>query len=180
MILKNRAYTNENGVVDDGMLTDHPADEVAVIGEWIRRNIRKSRSVLKGHTSYGLKHILEEDTHIYMTNNEFKDAMLLAGFQPVDANALNWTFRIVLLREENVNPSPFFKWVLKFGGESSLEGDFAADVEHDFEFPVFADYGIIHDYLENAGACDGAMEVFDRLWEAYEREHSREETCKCC
>jgi len=171
MILNNRAFTDENGVVDDGMVTDHPADEVAVIGEWIRKNIRKGKSV-NNHSSYGLKHILEHDTHIYMTNNEFKDAMLLAGFKPVDANELNWRFRIVIIREENINPSPFYKWIQRYDGENSPEGDFAADAKHDFEFPVFANHDIILDYLECSNACDAAIEVFERLWKIYERENS--------
>lgn len=171
MFLNNRAFTDENGYVDDGLITSHPADEVAVIGEWIRMNIRKGRNI-NSYSSYGLKHILEHDTHIYMTNNAFKDAMLLAGFKPVDANELNWRFRIVLLREENVNPNPFFNWLMKFDGEDSPEGDFAGDAKHDFEFPVFANHDIIFDYLESNHACDGAIEVFEELWKAYERENS--------
>lgn len=45
-------------------------------------------------TSYGLKHILEHDTGIYLTNNEFKDAMLICGYEPVNPQELNWTYCI--------------------------------------------------------------------------------------
>ena len=41
-----------------------------------------------------MKHLLERDTKIYMTNNQFKDAMLLCGYEPVDERLLNWNYRI--------------------------------------------------------------------------------------
>ena len=46
------------------------------------------------HTSYGLKHYLEHDTGIYVTNNAFKDAMLICGFEPADPHELNWHYCI--------------------------------------------------------------------------------------
>jgi uncharacterized protein YozE (UPF0346 family) len=172
MIIKGGAYTNENKVDDANLLTDLEPDEQLKVGGWIRNNIRAGRIVMKGHSSYGLKHILERDTGIYMTNNQFKDAMLLAGHKPVNPRELNWHFRIVLVREVNYNPSPFVKWVLKYLGKHSPEGDFADDVKNDFEFPVFAEYSVIKNYLEYIGACDRCQEIFEELWKAYERENS--------
>ena len=40
------------------------------------------------------KHMLERDTDIYMTNNQFKDAMLACGFLPVNERELNWHYCI--------------------------------------------------------------------------------------
>lgn len=171
MLKNGRAYTVENGSVDDGLVTDFNTYRISEIGEWIRKNIRKSKTILHGYTSYGLKHMLEEDTGIYMTNNQFKDAMLLAGFEAVDVKELNWKFKITLVREINHNPSPFFKWAMKFDGVNSPEGDFANDMKNDFTFPVFADHEIIQDYLDRLGACDAARNVFEDLWTAYEREN---------
>lgn len=94
MIKNGRPYTNENGSIDDTLITSRNAAEFLIIMKWISENIFTSKSVLNGHTSYGLKHILEHDTGIYLTNNEFKDAMQLAGFNPVDCNELNWRYCI--------------------------------------------------------------------------------------
>ena len=64
--------------------------EIAAVDEWIRKNVRTGKKILHGHTSYGMKHMLEHDTGIYLTNNEFKDASLLAGYQTVNPKDLNW------------------------------------------------------------------------------------------
>lgn len=171
MIRNNRPCTNENGYIDDGLITDKSADEIEAVCGWIRDNIRPARKILQGRTSYGLKHILEHDTGVYLTNNEFKDALFLAGFKPVRPDELNWRYRIVLVRELNYNPSPFFQWVSKnYSGVDSPLGDFAKDMVHDKEFPILAEKGVIKKYLFWLGACSGAMEAFDELWRLYERE----------
>ena len=79
---------------------DHPdsfkdllGDEQETVLRWIRANIKHRRTV-SDWTSYGLKHELERDTGLYITNGAFKGGMLQCGFGPVDLDALNWTFRI--------------------------------------------------------------------------------------
>ncbi len=57
-------------------------------------NLFSRKTVLDTHTSYGLKHILERDTGLYLTNNEFKDAMLMCGYKPTNPNDLNWCYCI--------------------------------------------------------------------------------------
>lgn len=57
-------------------------------------NLLPAQNVLSGHTSYGMKHILESRTGSYMTNNQFKEAMMECGFFPVVVDELNWRFRI--------------------------------------------------------------------------------------
>ena len=105
-------------------------------------------TILAGRTSYGMKHILHDDTEVYLTNNQFKDAMLLAGYKPVDPNELNWRYWIALTRDINVNPSPFFRWIIRYADESSPRGDFVRGMKLDFQFPALADHGIIQNYLE--------------------------------
>lgn len=61
---------------------------------WIRANVFPGKKPLLDTSSYGMKHILEYRTGIYMTNNQFKEAMLLCGFFPVDKERLNWCYRI--------------------------------------------------------------------------------------
>ena len=79
---------------DEALLTDLPKEDQEAVLDWIRNNIIPRKTKLSGHTSYGIKHICEGDTKIYTTNNQFKHAMLLAGYKPVDAHDLNWTYRI--------------------------------------------------------------------------------------
>jgi len=168
MIKNNRPYSVENGSIDDALITDRSIEDIDMVMRWIKDNIRPSDKVLYGRTSYGLKHILEHDTKIYLTNNEFKDAMMFAGYLPVDENELNWRYHILLVKEINDNPSPFFKWVIKeYEGKNSPQGDFASDMAGDFRFPMIAHYGVIKRYLNHIGACDGAMRAFEELWSAY-------------
>ena len=61
---------------------------------WIKANVIPRETPLDGHTGYGMKHVLEHRTNIYMTNNQFKEAMLLCGFYPVTVDELNWHYCI--------------------------------------------------------------------------------------
>ena len=172
MIKNGRPYSIENGCEDASLLTDESDDVIATVTEWIRTNVRKSRKILHGRTSYGIKHILQHDTGVYLTNNQFKDAMLTAGFAPVDPNELNWRYRIILTREINCNPNPFFNWAGKNASDiAGPEGDFVADMLRDFKFPVFADHDVLVRYLHRVNACSNAIEAFETLWSAYEREN---------
>ena len=177
MIKNGRPYTIESGFdsVDDALITDLEAHEIDTVGKWIKENIRGSRKIYKYSTSYGLKHILNNDTGIYLTNNQFKDALLLAGYNPVDPNELNWRYKIILVKEVNYNPSLFFKWLKKYESDKSYYGDFASDVARDFSFPVFANCKIIRTYLEHKGACDNALKAFNDLWLEYCREKGETE-----
>ena len=94
MIKDGKPYTNENGWTDDGLITDRSENERETALRWIRENIRPRKTPLRERTSYGIKHILQRDTKLYLTNNEFKSAMLLCGYEPVDPNELNWHYRI--------------------------------------------------------------------------------------
>ena len=94
MIKNGRPYSNENGWIDDGLITNKPQEIQDIVLSWIRNNFLPRKTELTGSTSYGLKHILQSDMGIYLTNNEFKDAMMMCGFNPVNPNKLNWTYRI--------------------------------------------------------------------------------------
>ena len=61
---------------------------------WLYFNVLSAKKKLDGHTSYGMKHLLEDRTKIYMTNNQFKEAMLICGFFPTEPDELNWHFCI--------------------------------------------------------------------------------------
>lgn len=94
MLLLGRPYTDENGHIDDELFTDLTEEDQAKVMTWIKENIIPIKGVNYKHTSYGLKHYIQKELGIYMTNNQFKDAMLEAGFYPADPNKLNWNYRI--------------------------------------------------------------------------------------
>lgn len=102
MMLLGRPYTDENGWVDKELITDLPEEKKNACITWIKMNIYPRATKNPSITSYGLKHCLERDTGIYLTNNQFKDAMLECGYEPCDPNELNWHYRIS-------NKSPAFK-----------------------------------------------------------------------
>ena len=167
MIKNNRPYTNENGYEDAELITDTTPVEMKAVQEWIRDNIRPADTVYE-RSSYGLKHFLEHDTGVYLTNNQFKDAMYLAGFMPEDENELNWSYRIFFPREVSYNPSPFVRWLKeKHLGKDTPIGDLAADVAAETSFPVFAEHSVIKQYLEYMNACDGVMDAFETAWKEY-------------
>lgn len=162
-----RPVTSYKNDIDNKLLTDLSCEDIMQINKWIKDNIRTSNSINE-RNSYSLKHVLEKDTRIYLTNNQFKDAMLLAGFNPVKEDEINWRFRVALVREINNNPNPFFKWLKKVP-EGTKERDFAEDVLMDLDFPVFANHDIIKDYLEERNACYAVMDLFEELWENFEK-----------
>lgn len=98
-VRRTRDANGETGfLVETGNDREHfsqlSEEEQSKALKWIGFNVIPAEKVLDGHTSYGMKHILESRTNIYMTNNQFKEAMLRCGFFPADAGELNWHFYI--------------------------------------------------------------------------------------
>ena len=79
---------------DEALLTELSKEEKQKVLNWIEENVSPRKTVYEGSSSYGLKHIQEHDTGIYLTNNQFKHAMLLAGFTPDKNYMLNWHYCI--------------------------------------------------------------------------------------
>ena len=79
-----------------------PEQKEALLG-WIKDTLTTAR---RRHpmTSYGLKHVFEKDG-FYITNGQFKGAMLAAGHAPVDPDALNWSFRVKAIAKP-LEPAP--------------------------------------------------------------------------
>jgi len=68
---------------------------------WIRAAIKPaSRVAQHAQSSYGLKHVYEHGTGVYVTNGEFKGAMIACGLLPTDPEARNPVYRIHRVREE--------------------------------------------------------------------------------
>lgn len=79
---------------DNHHFSDLTEAEQKMAIRWLRYNILPSTTPLEDHSSYCMKHVLEKRTNIYMTNNQFKEAMLRCDFAPVDTDELNWHFFI--------------------------------------------------------------------------------------
>jgi len=171
MIKNDRPQTVEvkGSAADTSLLTDLTPHDIEVVGKWIRANIEHSDTECP-HNSYSLKHLLEADTGIYLTNNQYKDAMLLAGFKPITENEINWRFRCSYIPDKIRNLNPFAIWARSANDITAPERDFISDMENDKDFPIFAEHQIILDYLGIEGACDGAIEAFEALWDKYLQE----------
>lgn len=78
--------------LDDGLLDDLPRKTRREVLKWISDNfyIRKTPN-LNYHT-YWLKHALQYETGIYITDNQMKDAFLKSGFYPLDKYEETWKF----------------------------------------------------------------------------------------
>src|SRR5215213_9517046 len=67
-------------------------EEQAALLEWIRLAVKPAKTIAPS-TSYSIKHDFEA-VAFYITNGQFKGAMLASGYAPVDPDELNWEFRI--------------------------------------------------------------------------------------
>lgn len=79
---------------DTELLTDLPKEDQDKVLAWITQNLYPRKTPLYGNSSYGLKHAMTSATKVYVTNNQFKHAMMLCGFYPVDERELNWHYGI--------------------------------------------------------------------------------------
>jgi hypothetical protein len=62
---------------------------VKEICEWIRLHLRSIQSINPHRSSYGLKHIVEDDIE-YVANGEFIAAMLMCGYRYTKDGANAW------------------------------------------------------------------------------------------
>ena len=167
MLKDGRPYTIEDDQYADIMLLSNCSTaEIRSIDSWIRNNIRKG-DTLSSHTSYTLKHLLQQDISVYLTNNQFKDAMLLAGYLPEDPSEINWRYRIIFLRDVNGNPNPFLQWANDHTKGLTFWEVFVRSLRYDSEFPIFAEYHIMSNYLKESGARPEEMDMFQKLWKEY-------------
>ena len=61
---------------------------------WIRRYMKPIDHINHMHTSSGLRMMMQEDTGVVVTDRQFKQIALSEGFEPADAIAQEWEFRI--------------------------------------------------------------------------------------
>lgn len=121
MIKNGKPYTCEKGHTDFDLMSDgetmgHMSQEMfeKQVYAWIDRYILPAKRVNNMYNSYSLKHRLENWAvgGLYITNNQFKDAMLIKGFKPIDENELNWRYAIRISNADDngrVTPKELFK-----------------------------------------------------------------------
>lgn len=68
-------------------------EEFAAAKLWCVANLRPSKTLNRNHTSYGMKHIAEEEIG-YITNGVFIAAMLAAGFRMESQPGYNVRFYV--------------------------------------------------------------------------------------
>ncbi len=80
---------------------DHPGEydtlspeAQAALQYWIKHAIQPAKKVDNNNSSYGLQHDYQRETKLYVSNAQFKGAMLIAGYQPTELNDQHWHFKI--------------------------------------------------------------------------------------
>ncbi|TQD27944.1 hypothetical protein FKV42_02410 [Methanolobus vulcani] len=74
--------------------------EIKTIDDWIIENILPQKGSKKTYASFALKTLFEESpVGFFVTNKQFKEAMVRCNFAPVNKNKLNWDFRVSLKSE---------------------------------------------------------------------------------
>jgi hypothetical protein len=89
-IIDGRAWT----INDEFTIVDIPSIELDTVISWIKLNIIPNATPFYEVSSYDLAVALEKETGVYITNNQFKDAMLECGYYPADEGETNWNFCI--------------------------------------------------------------------------------------
>jgi len=71
----------DDGEIASGDISKHP-EEFKAICDFLNKNIGHTKTVnTKGNSSYGLKHIVEDMIHHYISNGMFMAAALACGYK---------------------------------------------------------------------------------------------------
>lgn len=76
-----------------------PAEKEA-LQYWIEHAIQPAPKVDEHQSSYGLKYEYARETKCYVSNAQFKGAMLVAGYLPTKQGEQNWHFAIMPSNDE--------------------------------------------------------------------------------
>ena len=180
MIINGRPFTNECKHNDSRLITECTNEQQETVKRWIGNNIAPSKSICS-QTSYNLKHRLQEDTKIYLTNNQFKDAMLMfGGYKPKNENCLNWEYYARFKR--GINAETFGEWLEQYRyyyGQFDRTfnmhkmGQYIVKSE---KFPICEDFEKMKNYV-----CEcisnftppflrkNDLQTFEKLWNGYQR-----------
>lgn len=79
---------------DEYHLLDLPEEIQDLVLDWVFWNFLPAQKLYPHKDSNFLKSVLQKRTNIYLSNNQFKEAMLTIGFWPRDLKELNWCFYV--------------------------------------------------------------------------------------
>ena len=173
---KGEIMMREFNVNDPQSFCELTSNQQEVLLSWIRDNFISMNTFNVQKTSYHMKHIFEED-NFYVTNGQFKGAMLKAGFRVKNPESDNWYFNVS-------NRSPAFKMAMdrnRFEGkiisfkdwlkttdyrvfEKSTLGQLVNDILAD-DFPVACEKYILFKYLSTLSETQ--LSIFDKLYDNY-------------
>lgn len=80
--------------VDDALMSDLAANTRRIVQDWIRDTFNPIKSYNAKHSTYSLKHLLENKTGVYLTNNQMKDALLNMGYTCQNEHKINWLVNV--------------------------------------------------------------------------------------
>ncbi|GAC1342144.1 MAG: hypothetical protein NVSMB27_00610 [Ktedonobacteraceae bacterium] len=99
--MSRKDYEQLCSELDNTRQKDHPhaydalsQEERETLQYWIEHAIQPAQKADERHSSYGLKHEYERETNVYVSHAQFKGAMLVAGYQPIEKSEQNWHFKI--------------------------------------------------------------------------------------
>ena len=94
-------YERVSAKLDNTRQKDHPRAydtlsqaEKEALQYWIEHAIQSATKADEHQSSYGLKHEYNRETQCYVSNAQFKGAMLVAGYLPTKEGDQNWHFLI--------------------------------------------------------------------------------------
>lgn len=89
LINNNSGNNNPNQYQE---LTD---EQKVIIQDWIIKNFERMDRFNLSNSSYNLKHLFENSPEgFYITNGQFKGAMLAAEYNVKDEKEINWNFNV--------------------------------------------------------------------------------------
>lgn len=93
-IKKTKPFSEANNPIEYHNLPEYKKQ---ALKRWINKALKpfETKQYYPHHSSYGLKHKFESSVvGFYVTNGQFKGAMLECGFIPKDQEELNWVFKL--------------------------------------------------------------------------------------
>lgn len=96
--MQKRDYGPGNAPEDYETLTDM---QKRIMSLWISERIAPVSRKMRAENrliSYGLKHQMEREIGLYVSNGQFKGGMAAAGYEAFDTDGINWTYNIELKR----------------------------------------------------------------------------------
>jgi hypothetical protein len=70
-------------------------EQQEILQDWILKNLERDNRFDLATNSYDLKHIFSDSLNgFYITNGQFKGAMLAAGYEVKDELLKNWCFNV--------------------------------------------------------------------------------------